>query len=170
MYSHTKQKKKRWSERIFKNIIIFIVEILPLQCNTIVAQYGPVIAQLIAQLVDPKKICEVGYVSSSGYSSRYQFIQQVYADFCCWFNFHLYLLSIFLQEIGLCSAKTGVKQSHILHLLEKLKPAAHKDTKLYFKSKQHLLGKKECTFGPAYWCASVDNARKCQVIYTFKSS
>lgn len=29
------------------------------QCDTIVAQYGPVIAELFSQLLDPKKICQV---------------------------------------------------------------------------------------------------------------
>lgn len=70
----------------------------------------------------------------------------------------------FLQEIKLCPTKAGVKQSSVHHLLQKQNPAP-KDTKLYFKNKQHLLGEKECTYGPTYWCASLENARKCQVIH-----
>lgn len=46
--------------------------------------------------------------------------------------------------------------------MKKTKPAP-KDTRLYFKSRQQKLGKKECTYGPSYWCASPENARKCQV-------
>jgi len=29
---------------------------------------------------------------------------------------------------------------------------------------QRLLGAKECTFGPSYWCASQENAEKCQAV------
>lgn len=46
--------------------------------------------------------------------------------------------------------------------MKKTKPAP-KDTRLYFKSRQQKLGKKECTYGPSYWCASLKNAQKCQV-------
>ncbi|XP_056018469.1 prosaposin-like [Ostrea edulis] len=109
-------------EALLDNVCNFLPTTFKEECNTVVAQYGPVIAQLIAQLVDPKKICE---------------------------------------EIKLCPTKAGVKQSSVHHLLQKQNPAP-KDTKLYFKNKQHLLGEKECTYGPTYWCASLENARKCQ--------
>jgi len=42
--------------------------------------------------------------------------------------------------IGLCSSKTQ-----------------HHHT-------QELLGKNECTFGPAFWCASMENAKKCKTV------
>ncbi|CAD5122092.1 DgyrCDS10542 [Dimorphilus gyrociliatus] len=32
------------------------------------------------------------------------------------------------------------------------------------KTAQHLLGTDECTFGPAFWCASMENAKKCNTI------
>lgn len=54
-----------------------------------------------------------------------------------------------------------MKQSPVRHMIKS--KLANKDTKLYFKSKPDLLGKKECTFGPSYWCASKENAKKCQV-------
>lgn len=54
-----------------------------------------------------------------------------------------------------------MKQSPVRHMMKS--KLGHKDTKLYFKSKPDLLGKKECTFGPSYWCASKENAKKCQV-------
>ncbi|XP_061168001.1 uncharacterized protein LOC133176955 [Saccostrea echinata] len=109
-------------EALLDQVCNFLPTTFKEECDTLVAQYGPVIAQLISQLIDPKKICE---------------------------------------EIKLCPSKSHMKQSPIYHLMKKLKPAP-KDTKLYFKSKQHLLGEKECTFGPAYWCASPENAKKCQ--------
>ncbi|KAL5018283.1 hypothetical protein ScPMuIL_004005 [Solemya velum] len=34
------------------------------------------------------------------------------------------------------------------------------ETKLYY-SKDHLLGAKDCTHGPSFWCSSPENARKC---------
>lgn len=48
-------------------------------------------------------------------------------------------------EIGLCG-NTSKKV-----VMEKIVPA-----------KPMLVGVNECTYGPAYWCASVENARKCQ--------
>ncbi|XP_052689256.1 uncharacterized protein LOC128167523 [Crassostrea angulata] len=109
-------------EALLDQVCNFLPTTFKEECDTIVAQYGPVIAQLFSQLLDPKKIC---------------------------------------QEIKLCPSKYGVKQSLINHLMKKTKPAP-KDTRLYFKSKQQKLGKKECTYGPSYWCASLKNAQKCQ--------
>ncbi|XP_062575849.1 prosaposin-like isoform X2 [Saccostrea cucullata] len=109
-------------EALLDQVCNFLPTTFKEECDTLVAQYGPVIAQLISQLMDPKKICE---------------------------------------EIKLCASKSQVKQSPIYHLMKKLN-SANKDTKLYFKNKQHLLGEKECTFGPSYWCASQENAKKCQ--------
>ena len=43
------------------------------------------------------------------------------------------------QDIGLCGK--GVQQAH----------------------SNEVLGVDECTYGPAYWCASVNNAKQCQV-------
>ena len=37
------------------------------------------------------------------------------------------------------------------------------DDKLYFKPHGQLLGKNECTYGPAFWCASMENAKRCNV-------
>lgn len=109
-------------EALLDQVCNFLPTTFKEECDTIVAQYGPVIAQLFSQLLDPKKIC---------------------------------------QEIKLCPSKYGVKQSLINHLMKKTKPAP-KDTRLFFKSRQQKLGKKECTYGPSYWCASLKNAQKCQ--------
>nr|XP_019927940.2 prosaposin isoform X4 [Crassostrea gigas] len=109
-------------EALLDQVCNFLPTTFKEECDTIVAQYGPVIAQLFSQLLDPKKIC---------------------------------------QEIKLCPSKYGVKQSLINHLMKKTKPAP-KDTRLFFKRRQQKLGKKECTYGPSYWCASLKNAQKCQ--------
>ena len=51
---------------------------------------------------------------------------------------------IFVQEIHLCTSAQQIKPQ-----------------------KQHLLGEKECSWGPQYWCASRENAAKCNVSATF---
>lgn len=48
------------------------------------------------------------------------------------------------KMISLCSTQQGV---HIIPTSEK----------------PHLLGKKECTWGPSYWCTSLDTANQCGV-------
>jgi len=47
---------------------------------------------------------------------------------------------------------------------KKAAPKEDNDT-LFFKPahKPELLGAKECTYGPSYWCASRENAAKCHV-------
>ena len=57
-----------------------------------------------------------------------------------------------LQSIGLCSNTTSTIHKAPNGLV-KLLPAKH----------QNLVGDKKCTYGPAYWCASVENAKKCGV-------
>lgn len=37
------------------------------------------------------------------------------------------------------------------------------DDTLYFKPHHKLVGGKKCTYGPAYWCASKENAAECHV-------
>lgn len=61
-------------------------------------------------------------------------------------------LFLFFQEIGLC---------------DRTKKPAINDfpvEKMIVKEKVQLLGTNECTYGPAYWCASRENAKKCKVI------
>jgi saposin len=48
------------------------------------------------------------------------------------------------QELGLCTKKAMVPMVEIV-------PA-----------KAHLVGTNECTFGPSYWCATRENAKKCK--------
>jgi len=51
-------------------------------------------------------------------------------------------------DIALCTNSTQTPNGMV-----KLVPA-----------KQHLLGDNECTYGPSYWCASMDNAKKCGMV------
>src|SRR6218665_2838308 len=53
-----------------------------------------------------------------------------------------------LQTIGACS--NTVKMALITEAME-------------VKTSQKLLGESECSWGPKFWCASKDNAAKCQV-------
>lgn len=52
--------------------------------------------------------------------------------------------------IGLCSNATAQNKPNGM---VKLIPA-----------KQHLLGDQQCTYGPAYWCETLENAKKCGMV------
>lgn len=60
------------------------------------------------------------------------------------------IFGLFFQSIGLCANTTVDKKV---------------DTKLYFKPSGNpsLLGTKDCTYGPSFWCASKENAARCHV-------
>ncbi|KAK3580729.1 hypothetical protein CHS0354_005737 [Potamilus streckersoni] len=60
------------------------------------------------------------------------------------------------KEIGLCPDSS--KNSNLSD------PKGQEVNKLFFKPKQQLLGNKECTYGPSYWCASKENAIKCKAV------
>ena len=70
-------------------------------------------------------------------------------------TFHL-----FFQTIGACNYTLS-------HPTKETDWTEVSDDTLYFKPVKshdhHLLGEKECTYGPAFWCASMENARKCNV-------
>ena len=68
--------------------------------------------------------------------------------------------SLFFQTIGACNYTLS-------HPTIETDWTEVSDDALYFKPVKshdhHLLGEKECTYGPAFWCASMENARKCNV-------
>ena len=68
--------------------------------------------------------------------------------------------SLFFQTIGACNYTLS-------HPTKETDWTEVSDDTLYFKPVKshvhHLLGEKECTYGPAFWCASMENARKCNV-------
>ncbi|XP_033111182.1 uncharacterized protein LOC117112217 [Anneissia japonica] len=70
------------------------------KCESLVLKYGAVIPEVLAQLVNPTKVC---------------------------------------QKLKLC------------------------------QSSNKMLGENECTFGPAYWCDSMENAQKCNAVVHCKN-
>jgi saposin len=63
-------------------------------------------------------------------------------------------------ELGLCPAAAVPKPNGLVNLVP-AKHIKHPLVDVVEAEKAPLLGAKECSWGPAYWCQSRENARKC---------
>lgn len=67
--------------------------------------------------------------------------------------------SLICMKIGACNSTDTVS---IVKQAAQIQATKSKDDgRLYFKPHGQLLGKNECTYGPAFWCASMENAKRC---------
>jgi hypothetical protein len=74
--------------------------------------------------------------------------------------------------IGLCSASKSSLASVPMALLKPAKrigaaaasPSGVEGEAPEVKQKVQLLGENECSWGPAYWCASRENADRCKAV------
>jgi saposin len=123
-------------EEALEKVCSLLPSAMEQQCDALIEQYGALIIHYVMALESPQQVCTL---------------------------------------IGLCTdSKVARPQSVPMALLQPARrvgssgqaaPGPQKGAEVKeVKEKVQLLGEKECSWGPAYWCASRENADKCKAV------
>ncbi|XP_071952140.1 uncharacterized protein [Antedon mediterranea] len=181
------------TEAEIKKVLVEVCNILPTtitaDCITFVNKYSDTIIQLILNDIDPVNVCkELTLCTDSVAVQQLKVTSDETCDLCKMVVMYgdKYLVeNSTVAEIvkilhSVCDVFEGDYRSKCQSIVVEYGPAIPaliaqltSPTKVCQKMELcqtgEMLGQKECTFGPSYWCASMKNAQKCNAVVHCKN-
>jgi len=117
----------------------FLPDTIKQTCDQLVEQYLDIIVQLVAKALTPEQVCtEIGLCNTNQLKMA-AVLREMYAPI-------MEDIPVFkMDDVPIFNNIPSVEK------MEQIVP-----------QKARMLGVDECTFGPSFWCASEDNAKKCR--------